>query len=1082
MVVSLDIHVGLGAWASYIMINNQGEHSANNDSSTHIKDLLDEDFDCQYLDVNELQELADNNSFLVVSQNIRSLGGKFDNFSEYIASFRSLKVSVVALQEVWSVGRIYDLPGYHPIEFNTRDKNRTLNSNCGGGVGIYISDSLDYEILQFENQFIEGIYESIWVKLNLEHNKTKIVGSVYRPNSAKGDLKRAITIHETILQELKSNKAYKNSDLLVCSDFNIDLLNYDRHQPTADYVDFQVGLGLLPLITKPTRKYQTSATLIDHIFATTTDHKIKSGVLEDSDLSDHFGTFYLEDRQVPDRGESTTWTRRITKANTRNFIDLATSVDWDVYEKEQDDQRYYQVVLEKIETMVNTAFPLKSSKPSKKRTLPAWMTGALVESSKVKRKLYRKFKQNPSQGNENIYREYCKVYQRTSRAAKSEFYEKKLERYANNVKETWKILRAAIGHNKKGGHNFPSYFYDKVNPRVPTAHSGGGPGVGGDDECASAHPSSLPPPEPSAQREKVTDKQLIAEGFNTYFSTIGANLASKIEQKDGVEFDHKSNVKSSDGIFKFQQVDTETILQKIRLLKNQNSSGSNNISNILLKTIAPYTIKPIYKLLNRSLRSGTVPKAFKIAKVIPIYKGKDSGSQHEYGNYRPISLLQSLSKVLEKVVDSQVRNFLNYRDILYSKQFGFRGLRGCDQALLLFTDFAKSNIFQNRKVLTAFLDLRKAFDTVNHKILLDKLELYGIKGVEKGWFTDYLQNREQFVQVPSGEFSGLRTVNIGVPQGSVLGPLLFLLYMNDLANYVPEFFTILFADDTSLSLSGYDYEQLLVEFNSLLEKVTLWLRVNLLSLNVGKTKYFLFSKKGEAISHGKVFMDSQEVQRVGKGQKEETYKYLGVLIGEDLTFDEHVNRVRGKLVSAAFMLNQSKSFLPFNSRLQVYRSIFESHLNFAAIVWSISKNTISRLNSVQQKALRSVFLQPRRSHVSQNLSKFNILRVEQLITSIRAKFIHNLRIGKLPGEFKNFVTMVDFNDEDVRQSRFSPFNYHQMRDRTNPRYHIVKSWNNLPFLLKASQPDDFLEDLRDHFNMCNDQPCSTENCWLCNET
>ena len=181
------------------------------------------------------------------------------------------------------------------------------------------------------------------------------------------------------------------------------------------------------------------------------------------------------------------------------------------------------------------------------------------------------------------------------------------------------------------------------------------------------------------------------------------------------------------------------------------------------------------------------------------------------------------------------------------------------------------------------------------------------------------------------------------------------------------------------------------------------------------------------------------------------------------------------------MLNQSKSFLPLKSRLQVYRSIFESHLNFASIVWSVSKNTISRLNSVQQKALRSVFLQPRRSHVSQNLSKFNILRVEQLITSTRAKFIHNLRIGKLPGEFKNFVTMVDFNDQDVRQSRFSPFNYHQIRDRTNPRYHIVNSWNNLPFLLKASQPDDFLEDLRDHFNKFNDQPCSTENCWLCDE-
>ena len=142
----------------------------------------------------------------------------------------------------------------------------------------------------------------------------------------------------------------------------------------------------------------------------------------------------------------------------------------------------------------------------------------------------------------------------------------------------------------------------------------------------------------------------------------------------------------------FQEVDTETILLKIRLFKNQNSSGSNN--NLILKTIVPYTIKPIYKLLNRSLRSGTVPKSFKIAKVIPIYKGKDSGSQYENGNYRPISLLQSLLKELEKVVDSQVRNFLNYRDILYSEQIGFRGLRGCDQALLLFTDLQNLTFFK----------------------------------------------------------------------------------------------------------------------------------------------------------------------------------------------------------------------------------------------------------------------------------------------------------------------------------------------------------------------------------------------------
>ncbi len=307
--------LGNWEWAPLTMNNSYGEHSADLENILQTKDMLDDDFECHYLDVDDVHGMAGDNNFMVLSQNIRSLGGKFDQFSEYVGSFKS-KVTAIALQEVWSVGRIYDLPGYHQLQYNTRDKGKTLNSNCGGGVGIYICESLDFEILHFENQFVEGIYESIWVKLNLGHRKTKILGSVYRPNSAKSNLDRATSIHESILQALKTDKLYRHADLLICSDFNIDLLNYDRHQPTADYVDFQLGLGLLPLITKPTRKYQTSATLIDHIFATKTDTKIKVGVLEDNDLSDHYGTVYMEDLQVPLRRTSSTLTRRITKCST----------------------------------------------------------------------------------------------------------------------------------------------------------------------------------------------------------------------------------------------------------------------------------------------------------------------------------------------------------------------------------------------------------------------------------------------------------------------------------------------------------------------------------------------------------------------------------------------------------------------------------------------------------------------------------------------------------------------------------------------------------------------------------------------
>ena len=206
--------------------------------------------------------------------------------------------------------------------------------------------------------------------------------------------------------------------------------------------------------------------------------------------------------------------------------------------------------------------------------------------------------------------------------------------------------------------------------------------------------------------------------------------------------------------------------------------------------------------------------------------------------------------------------------------------------------------------------------------------------------------------------------------------------MNDLAFCVPEFYTISFADYTSLSLAGNDYSQLVKKFNSILCKVSLWLKANLLSLNVGKTKYILFKNPRENVVHQKVSMENQEVLRIGKGLGRETYKYL---IGEDLTFSEHITRIKGKFISASFMLNQSKLFLPFKARLPAYRSIFESHLNFATIVWSVNNTAIGKLGPIQQKALRSVFLLPYRSHVKQLLSYYNIMKVEQIILSIRAK-------------------------------------------------------------------------------------------------
>jgi len=248
-------------------------------------------------------------------------------------------------------------------------------------------------------------------------------------------------------------------------------------------------------------------------------------------------------------------------------------------------------------------------------------------------------------------------------------------------------------------------------------------------------------------------------------------------------------------------------------------------------------IEPLRYIFNLSLTSSVVPDKFKLAKVVPIYK---KGETTKTQNYRPISLLSIFNKILEKLVHRRLTNFLNKKEVLYKFQFGFRKHYSTSLALLEVLDNCYNSLDAGNKIVGLFLDLQKAFDTVDHAILLSKLQFYGIRGLMFEWLKNYLSDRKQYTVVNKVS-SNIGHITCGVPQGSVLGPLLFLIYMNDIHRAVPGHDVKLFADDTNVFIIGKDLQVLEREANNCLKNLQIWLTANKLSINLEKTYYALFS-------------------------------------------------------------------------------------------------------------------------------------------------------------------------------------------------------------------------------------------------
>jgi len=590
------------------------------------------------------------------------------------------------------------------------------------------------------------------------------------------------------------------------------------------------------------------------------------------------------------------------------------------------------------------------------------MTFGLAKSCAVKSELFKASKETKSVEAKNKYVIYRNRLQKLLNKAEKDFYRKRLAECHGDQKGSWKVINAILN---KGN-------------RITNACN-----------------------EFKSGDEVITDGKAISNKFNNYFVNIGKTLAEKIQPSKTTFLEYMNNPTNANSCG-FELTTKYEIIKITKGLKNCDSSGFDEIPTSIVKSTIDFIAEPLAAIINSSISSGNFPDKMKVAKVCPVYKAGDKG---EFTNYRPISILTTFSKIFEKIIAIRLTSFIDKNNIFSNSQFGFRKNHSAYMSLMKLYDKITQAIDNNEYCIGIFIDLSKAFDTLNHDILLKKLEFYGIRDLPNLLLKSYLMNRKQYVLF-NNITSTRECINCGVPQGSILGPLLFLIYVNDMPNICRKLLFMLFADDTSILYSNSDIMQLMNTINSELINLSDWFKANRLSLNIQKTSFIMFGyKKVPAIYNSHDFnlcirIDNENISRV------DYTKFLGVIIDNKLTWQRHVDYIALKISKSLSVLSRLKYKLPKSCLLTLYYCLVYPQLNYCTIIWGCaSKTLINKLLLLQKRAVRIIdTVSYWKCHTDPIFIKYNLLKIMDIYLLSCLIFLYKFKFKLLPEVCSTMLT------------------------------------------------------------------------------